>query len=207
MKLVKHENLGNQSSELSWLDSWMASKPWENRLMEEITPEMTPFSKKIEHYSCSSGQDSVDVRRNNVTTRISARPLIENQLINRTSSTPSSGSLNDETSASTSSSSASPCLMFSNSLKLEKEEETNMPKPSYMNLTASTKAKRRASRFSSPIVQRNCVEELPFRYRSMAFSNSDTRSCAGSNPSGNLSKDLYPLLSTSRFDGVRSRKQ
>lgn len=205
VKPLKHEKQGKNNSELSWLDRWMAAKPWENRLMEGITPEMTPFSRKSEDNSSSSGQDSVEVRRNNITTRISARPLVENQLAQSTSA-PSSESLYDETSASTSSS-ASPSLMFSNSVKLEKTEETNMRKPSYMNLTESIKAKQRVSKFSSPNMQRYLTEEFPFNNKSMAFSNGDNRSCAGSNPSVNFSKELYPPMSACRFDGVRSRRQ
>ncbi|KAI4331285.1 hypothetical protein MLD38_029484 [Melastoma candidum] len=41
----------------SWLDRWMASKPWQNRLVDE---------------SCCSDPDLVKVRRSSVTTRVSA---------------------------------------------------------------------------------------------------------------------------------------
>lgn len=207
-KSVKHEKLGKSNSDWSWLDRWMAAKPWENRLMEEMTPEMTPFSRKGEDFSySSSGQDSVEVRKNNLTTRISARPPSENHL-SRSSSAPSSESLYDETSRSTSSSSASPTLVFSNSVRVENVKRTSMRKPSYMNLTKATKAKQRACKVSSsPDMQRYMMEELQFHKLSMTFSNGDTRSSAGSNPSGNLSKDLYPPMPRCRYEGVRSRRQ
>lgn len=176
--------------------------------MEEITPEMTPFSRKSEDVSySSSGQDSVQVRKNNLTTRISARPPSENQLT-RSSSAPSSESLYDETSTSTSSTSASPTLVFSNSVKVDNADQISMRKPSYMTLTKSTKAKQKACKVSSsPNTQGYMMDELKFHNMSMTFSNGDTRSCAGSNPSGNLSKDLYPPMSRCRYDGVRSRRQ
>lgn len=207
-KSAEHEKLGKNNLDWSWLDRWMAAKPWENRLMEEMTPEMTPFSRKSEDCSySSSGQDSVEVRRNNLTTRISARPPSENQLT-RSSSAPSSESLYDETSTSTSSTSASPTLVFSNSVKVEKIEQISMRKPSYMNLTKSTKAKQRGCKVSSsPNMQRYMTEELQFHNMLMAFSTGDARSSADSNPSGNLSKDPYPPMSRYRYDGVRSRRQ
>ncbi|XP_062087714.1 protein IQ-DOMAIN 8-like [Humulus lupulus] len=207
---VKHEKLFKNNSDWSWLDRWMAAKPWENRLMEEMTPEMTPFSRKSEDlsYSSSSGQDSVEVRKNNLTTRITARAPSENQL-NRSSSSPSSESHYDETSTSTSSASATPPLVFGNR-KVENMEQISTRKPSYMNFTKSTEAKLRACKISpSPNVQRYMMEELQFHNMSMTFSNGDTRSSAGSiPPSGNLSKDLFPPMSRSRYyDGARTRRQ
>ncbi|KAL5579450.1 hypothetical protein UlMin_011892 [Ulmus minor] len=195
---VKHEKQGKNSSEWSWLDRWMAAKPWDNRLLEEVpslTPERTPFSRKSEDYSSSSssGQDSVDVRRNNITTRISAKPLTENQLT-RSSSSPSSEYPYEECSASTSSSSAlSHTLVFSKSVNVDREEEIDTRKPSYMNLTQSTKAKQRAYNFSSPNIHKYLKDELQFQNKSMALSNGDTRSSAGSYPSMNLCKERIQI--------------
>ncbi|KAM6585319.1 hypothetical protein CsatB_012321 [Cannabis sativa] len=212
-KSVKHEKLVN-NSDCSWLDRWMATKPWENRLMEDMPPEMSPFTRKVEEfsYSSSSGQDSVEVRRNNLTTRITAKPPppSENQL-NHLSSSLSSESHYDETSTSTSSRSATPPLVFRNR-KVGNLEQISTRKPSYMNFTKSTEAKLRACKASSsPNAQRYKMEELQLQFNnmSMAFSNGDTRSSAGSiPPSGSLSKDLFPPMSRSRYyDGVRTRRQ
>ena len=177
----------------------MASKPWENRLMEETAPEMTPFSRKSEGLSySSSGQGSVEVRRNNITSKVSARPVAQNPPT-RSSSSPSFASLYEETSSpSTSSASPSPTLVFSSSFKVGNSEEMiGTHKPSYMNLTASTKAK-----------QRFLMEEFPCFSSPMAMplSSADSRSCAGYNLSVNWSRDLYPPVSTSRCDGARSRR-
>ncbi|KAF4398188.1 hypothetical protein G4B88_019909 [Cannabis sativa] len=212
-KSVKHEKLVN-NSDCSWLDRWMATKPWENRLMEDMPPEMSPFTRKVDEfsYSSSSGQDSVEVRRNNLTTRITAKPPppSENQL-NHLSSSLSSESHYDETSTSTSSRSATPPLVFRNR-KVGNLEQISTRKPSYMNFTKSTEAKLRACKASSsPNAQRYKMEELQLQFNnmSMAFSNGDTRSSAGSiPPSGSLSKDLFPPMSRSRYyDGVRTRRQ
>ncbi|KAF3450587.1 hypothetical protein FNV43_RR06676 [Rhamnella rubrinervis] len=182
LKLDKNVN----SPGWSWLERWMATKPWENRLMEEevnsVPSETISFSRKSHDFSCSSEQDSVKVTRNNVTTRISARPhTVLNQLA-RSSSSPSSESLYDESSASTCSTSASPTLVSSNTLKMEEAEEIYIRKPSYMCLTESTKAK----------------------LKEMQFSIGDTSSSGGSNPSGS---DLNPRTSTGRRDCLRFRRQ
>lgn len=62
-----------------WLESWMAAKPWEDRLMEQShvdSLEATPFRKGEDYLSgvCSRSAEPslVKVQRNNVTTRVSA---------------------------------------------------------------------------------------------------------------------------------------
>lgn len=177
-KLKLDKNVNNPG--WSWLERWMATKPWENRLIEEevssVPSETTPFSRKSQDFSCSSEQDSVKVIRNNITTRISARPhTVLNQLA-RSSSSPSSESLYDGSSASTCSTSASPTL------KMEGSEENYIRKPSFMCLTKSTKAK----------------------LKEMQLSIGDTSSSAGSNP---LGRELNPRTSTGRRDCLRLRRQ
>lgn len=215
---VQQHRLDKNNSGWSWLERWMAAKPWENRLMEEInstapSSEATPFSRKSEDFSYSSEQDSVKVRKNNITTRISARPhnTILNQLARcSSSSSPNSDSFYDESSASASTSTSASLTLVSskNTLKMEGLEEINLRRPSYMNLTQSIKAKQRgACNFSSENMQRFSVEEFQFHYKSMDLSNGDTRSSAGSNPSVNLSKELYPPMSKGRHDCLRYRRQ
>lgn len=159
---------------------------------------MTPFYRKIEDnivgfYSCSSEQDSMKVRRNNLTTKIMAKPPIISQ-ITHSSSSPSSESPYDETSPSTSSSSLSLTPVSGNILMMERAEESYYRKPSYMNLTQSIKAKQKASRFCSP-------------KKWMELSNGDDRSLADSEPSLNLCKDLYPpIIPLGRHDQLKYRR-
>ncbi|KAL5755677.1 hypothetical protein ACOSP7_020079 [Xanthoceras sorbifolium] len=196
-----HHRLDKSSAGWSWLDSWMASKPWENRLLEEIHTDpsemTTPFSRKSEDniagmYSCSE-HDLVKVRRNNVTTKVvAAKPPIVCQMT-RSSSSPSSESFPyDETSPSTSTSSASLTPASGNILMMERAEDSYYRKPSYMSLTESIKAKQKASRFSHKNL--------------MAVSSGDTRSCAGSEPSFNLCKDLYPPIPLGRHDWSKTQQ-
>ncbi|KAK2653204.1 hypothetical protein Ddye_013060 [Dipteronia dyeriana] len=190
---LKHHRLGKSSPGWSWLDNWM---------LEEIHTDpsemMTPFSRKSEDniagmYSYSEQLDSVKVRRNNVTTRVLAKPPTTVGQITRSSSSPSSESPYDETSPSTSSSSASLTPMSGNILMMERAEESYYRKPpSYMNLTESTKAKQKASRFSHKNL--------------MSLSNGDNRSCADSDPSFNLCKDLYPPIPLYQHDWSKARR-
>ncbi|KAK9282044.1 hypothetical protein L1049_004956 [Liquidambar formosana] len=207
---LKHHKLDKNSSGWSWLERWMAAKPWENRLMEEIhsnPSEMTPFSKKSEDYfggltSSSSEHDVVTVRRNNVTTRISAKPPTLGQ-ITCLSSNPGSESLYDDSSARSSSVSASPSPVSRNTLLMERRLESNASKPSYMNLTESIKAKLRPCKYN---IQRHLMEDSRFHQKSMALSSGDTRSGgAGSDPcsSDHLSKDLYPPIQFDQYEWVK----
>ncbi|VVA24033.1 PREDICTED: IQ-DOMAIN [Prunus dulcis] len=199
-KAVRHQKVDDNNSGWSWLEKWMAAKPWENRLMEEIQSvpsAVTPCSRKsgdgiVGFYPYSSEQNSVKVRRNNVSTRVSARPPTANP-ITRSSSAPSSDFLQDESSASTSCTSASPTLVFSNNLKVENGDETNLCKPSYMSLTKSTKAKQRTSNCFD--MQRFSMEEYHYHNKSMGLSKGDTRSNCGS--------DLYPPISVGRVQRGR----
>lgn len=181
LKLDKNVN----SPGWSWLDRWMATKPWEDRLIGEennsVPSDTTPFSRKSQDFSCSSEQDSVKVTRNNITTRISARPHTLNQAA-RSFSSPSSESLYDESSESTCSTSASPTFVSSNNLKVDGAKEVHICKPSYMCLTESTKAK----------------------LMEIQLSNEDTSSSSGSNPS---SKELNPRTSVGRHNTLRFSKK
>lgn len=192
---IKDQRMDNSSPGWSWLERWMAAKPWENRLMDEIQNDSseTSFSRKSEDniasiYSYSSINDSVKVRKNNVSTRIHAKPPVVNQ-ITRSSSAPSSESLYDESSECTPSSTVSPIPLSSNTFMLDKVEERYNRNPSYMNLTESTKAKQKVDRhFSAHNMRRHTVENQ-FHMLSMPLSDGDAKSSAGSNPSFNFCRD------------------
>ncbi|KAM7507511.1 hypothetical protein LguiA_017964 [Lonicera macranthoides] len=148
---LKNKEFDKNSWGWSWLERWMAAKPWENRLMEQsqndtsdttlLLPSKTRVDSLTEkNRSKSSELCSVKVRRNNVTTRISAKPPPLGQ-VTRSSSSPSSEFRYDESSPSSSfCTSATP---VSTILASDKTGESNISRPSYMSLTQSTKAKRR----------------------------------------------------------------
>lgn len=69
-----------------------------------------------------------------------------------------------------------------------------MSKPSYMNLTESTKAKQKASNVVYHRGQRQqSMDEFQFMKKSAIFSNGDSKSTAGSgsDPSINFSRPFY----------------
>jgi hypothetical protein len=187
----------------------MAVKPWESRLMTDPS-ELTPLSRKSDDQilsfpSHSSDYDSVKVRRDNVKSRTSPRPLSVGQ-ISCSSSAPSSESLYDESRASTSSTSTSPTQASSNTLLMETIGESNLHTPSYLNLTQSTRAKQRACRFFPQSLQRPLMEDFLCHKKPMVFSNADPRSIACSNPSVDWNKDLYPPVALVRHNRVIYRQ-
>ncbi|KAF8401019.1 hypothetical protein HHK36_014322 [Tetracentron sinense] len=104
---LKHHELDKNSWGWSWLERWMAAKPWENRLMEQalVDPsEITPSSKNYKDDPSSRYLEPspVQVTKNNVTTRISAKPPIIGN-VTRSPSGPSSECLYDGSSGSSSS--------------------------------------------------------------------------------------------------------
>ncbi|TYI48150.1 hypothetical protein E1A91_D13G226300v1 [Gossypium mustelinum] len=113
---TKYQEFDENSWGWSWLERWMAARPWETRLME---PSQAPPSKH-----CLEGKNArssspcfVEVGKNNISTRISAKPPCIG------SSTPVSG---NTTLSST-----------------DRTEQSGNSRPDYMNLTESTKAKQR----------------------------------------------------------------
>ncbi|KAF8406874.1 hypothetical protein HHK36_005995 [Tetracentron sinense] len=109
---LKHHELDKDSWGWSWLERWMAAKPWESRLMEkanfDLSEMTTPQStKKCEDYFAQTHSkifepSSVKIIKNNVTTKISAKPP-QNWQNTYSSSGPSSECLYGESSASSSS--------------------------------------------------------------------------------------------------------
>ncbi|KAM7254421.1 hypothetical protein ACFE04_003801 [Oxalis oulophora] len=181
-KLDKSNNVS-----LEWVERWMAAKPWESRLVaEECSTDPSeisaPYSRKSDnhissYYSKTSEHESVNVRRNNVTTKISARPPCS-------STGPSTNSPYDDRSTSNSSTSLSPIPKSTSNLVSECLEMCDQ-KPTYMNLTRSTKNKLRAYQHSSNLQSH--------------------RNSSSSNPSSaKLCKDLYPPVPLGRRDMNRN---
>ncbi|RDX90483.1 IQ domain-containing protein IQM1, partial [Mucuna pruriens] len=184
---LKHRSLDSKSSGWSMLDRWMAAKPWESRSMEDMyldSSNMTPVTSKSDHLVLN---DSVKPRRNGVTTRISTKSLTTSQ------STPSSSAISsecmyDDSPLSTSSTSGSPSGLPSgpsnNNVMVEATEESSVCKPSYMSLTASTKAKLKPYRCFSQNSKRIFMDDC-------VSLSGVTRSSSGSYPSANMWKNLY----------------
>ncbi|TYI31542.1 hypothetical protein ES332_A05G457900v1 [Gossypium tomentosum] len=213
-----HQRLDRNSPDWNWLDRWMATKPWETRAMEEGTEPaekvmmMNTISRKSEDnnfsfHSSSYEHEPLKVKRNNVTTRILARPPTSMQTSGSLSA-PSSESVYDETSTSTSS--ASPTTLSSNTPVAGTLEDNHAQKPSYMNPTESIKAKQKNTfRFSPDNVRRRHVVDDDLQYfhkKLMTLScEDDTRSSADSyNPSLYFSRELYgPRQMGGRQDSPR----
>lgn len=174
----------------SLLERWIQAKPWESRLMREInldSPDMTPLSKKSGNVELSFNKYQqnglVKARRNGVTTRISTKSLTNNSQSTPSSSAISSDCMYDDSPASTSCSSDSPSQPH--------KEERKISKPSYTKLTASTKAKVKASRHSSQNLRRLFLDDCLSHNTRTDFLSADTRSISGSYSSANIWKDFY----------------
>ncbi|KAF9613069.1 hypothetical protein IFM89_005517, partial [Coptis chinensis] len=194
----KHHELDKSSWGWSWLERWMAAKPWENRLMEQAhveSSETTP-SKKCDDYLRFSEPSSVKVRKNNVTKRISAKPPVT-----YSSSGPSSECLYGGSSTSSSSLSTTPVSGKTMT------KEINNSKPNYMNLTVSVKAKRRTCNYTPQKSQSQSLDGFQFHKRSETFSNGDNKSNAGSDFSSvNYSKQIL-LPSRLHKNSMRDRNE
>lgn len=180
----------------------MSAKPWESRLMEqsnadpsEITPPPKNFADPFvgigKHSKSSEPPCSVKVRKNNVTTRISAKPPHMGQVTTRSSSSPSSEFRYDDSPGSSSLCTSTTPVSGNTGLASDRTDDSSNFRPSYMNLTESTKAKQKAASYQSHRIQRQSMDEFQFLKRSGAFSNGDSKSSAGSEPSSvNFSKPL-----------------
>ncbi|KAH9616033.1 hypothetical protein KSS87_015943 [Heliosperma pusillum] len=164
----------------SWLDRWVASKPWESKLMEEVRNEL-PFSSPL--------------------SKISSRHNKFVGLTSQTCSEPNSRFLIEEASTSTSSVSASKTPASSNS---DKTDEVGS-KPRYMSITASNQAKQLSNRFSLHGSKRRPFQEIQnlqfslgkTRFSGDARSSVDSLSVPCSAP---ICEDLYPPFQVDRFE-------
>lgn len=182
----------------------MAAKPWETRLMEQSRTdslEVTPPSKScttetvVSKHSKGCEPSLVKVRKNNVSTRISAKPPSSGQA--RSCSSPSSDFWYDESSASSSICTSTTPVSGNAFSSMERSENCSYSRPSYMNLTESTKAKQRTNGQVSHRVQRQSMDEFQFLQKSAAFSNGDSKSSAGSDSSVNPFK---PMMLPTKLD-------
>lgn len=170
----------------SWLERWMAARPWENRLMEQsqVDPSKTPTPSSKNHNdfsgicSKSSEASSVNIRKNNVTTRISAKPPNGFVVSTHSSSTPSSEFRYDESTTVSSSVGTSTPISGNTILASEKTEGSNNSRPNYMNLTESIKAKQKSC--NAHRLQRQSMDD--FQFHKKASISVDSKSSVGSDP-------------------------
>ncbi|KAL4369354.1 hypothetical protein GQ457_05G024900 [Hibiscus cannabinus] len=107
---AKHQRL-----DWNWLDRWMAIKPWGvEEIMMRNTNSRKSGDNSFSFHSGSFEHEPLKVKKNNVTTRILARPPASVVQTSGSLSAPSSESVYDERSTSTSSVSVSPTTLSSN---------------------------------------------------------------------------------------------
>nr|GEU30674.1 protein IQ-DOMAIN 1 [Tanacetum cinerariifolium] len=200
---LKNQQFDKSTWGWSWLERWMSAKPWENRLMEQgqNDPLETPPPPSKNHADTHkimsaklSEPEMVKVKRNNMTTRISAKPPQIAAQRTRSSSSPSSEYRYDGSSGS-----SSLCTASMTPISMERTEESsnhNNRKPSYMSLTESTKAKQRNP---SPRIYRQSMDDFHFLRNSGVLCNVDPNS-------GNCSEPSSVNLSMSRPFPTRMEK-
>ncbi|CAA2965423.1 IQ-DOMAIN 1-like [Olea europaea subsp. europaea] len=198
-KMATPRKMDKNGSRQDWLDRWMATKPWETRLMEELnndSSETTPISKKyedraVESLSNMSGHDSVRIRCNNISTKKASRVPISCQI---------TCSPSDQ------------CAEFpygesSTSYSSTTTSEGQGTNPSYMSLTKSIKAKQKPHAYLSNAhnMLRRSSEDLQYRRKPSPLSRGVTRRSADTDLySVDLCQDLYTMR-MGQYDGVRSR--
>ncbi|KAM7256022.1 hypothetical protein ACFE04_011763 [Oxalis oulophora] len=190
-----HQVFDKNSSGWSWLERWMSAKPWETRLMEQSCPETTPLLKANADKDNRIGPDtksseppsSVKVRKNNISTRISAKPPQHHGLVTRWSSSPSSEFCNDESWATSSICTSTTPVSGNTVMASDKTEESgNSNKPNYMSLTESTKTKQRSNR----VQRQQSMDQFQFLNKSGIFPNAENLKSI-SDRSVDMSRPLY----------------
>ncbi|XP_072995739.1 protein IQ-DOMAIN 6-like isoform X2 [Typha latifolia] len=192
----KHHDIQASNLNSSWLERWMATKPWENRLMEQSQTDESPdthYAKSCEDLHETSSKHSyvgsVKVRRNNVTTRVSAKPPL---VLNRNRcgiQSPSSSEFQyDETSPSSPSVCTSTPLSGSTLLALERTADGCHNGPNYMNLTKSVKARQKAA------IQRQASGDMQYYKKSSAAGSNHLVSSKRSNAVSLKGKSLTRSL-------------
>ncbi|XP_038986329.1 protein IQ-DOMAIN 1-like isoform X2 [Phoenix dactylifera] len=196
---LKHHDFDKNNGNWSWLERWMAAKPWENRLMEQQARtdcSEVQSSKTCKDSYCIGSRYSepgmVQIKKNHVTTRISAKPqpMLNNHHRCRALSTssPSAELHYDESSASSSSICTSTPLSGMTLLTSERTEDSKRSKPNYMNPTESVRAKQKACNTHRTTMQSLSSGEVPHHRKTS--SNIDSKSCIDSDSSVFSSKLL-----------------
>ncbi|KAL2462560.1 IQ-domain 8 [Forsythia ovata] len=199
-KMATPKKADKNSSRHDWLDQWVATKPWETRVMEELhndSSDTTPISTKYEDrvvgsLSSSSDLDSLRTRRNNISMKKSSKVPLSCQMTSSSSDQYSEFPY-DESTTSNSSTTTS---------------EGHGTNPSYMSLTESIKAKQKPHAYLSNAhnMQRRSSEVLQYRRKPSPLSRGVTRRSADNDLySVDLCRNLYPTMRMGYYDGVKSQ--
>ncbi|KAG0502418.1 hypothetical protein HPP92_002490 [Vanilla planifolia] len=176
---MKGHELDKSNGNWSWLERWMAAKPWESRFMEQqaLTEPSEAVSLKqsedlhsaLSRFSDTSSKmseaSSIKIRKNNVTKRISMKPpptTNSNHRRTRSSSSPNSEFHYEESSPSSSSLCTLTPISTTNILASRKTEYSSGCRPSYMNLTESIKAKHMNSSNQGSLLWKKSLGERAF---------------------------------------------
>ncbi|XP_020098748.1 protein IQ-DOMAIN 1-like [Ananas comosus] len=192
---LKHHETDKNNRNYSWLDRWMATKPWENRLLEQSQIESpdTHYSKCFEEIQEPGSQVSnfslVKVKRSNISTRVSAKPppLLRNNRYGAQSAS-SSDFQYEESSPSSPSICTSTPISGNNLLASERTEEAGHNRPSYMSLTKSVKARQGVCAGKGNTIQRHESRDLQYHKKLPFSSTIDSKSISESDPSVSLKK-------------------
>ncbi|CAD5319546.1 unnamed protein product [Arabidopsis thaliana] len=185
---LKSQEFDKNSWGWSWLERWMAARPWETRLMDTVDTAATPPPLPHKHLKSPETADVVQVRRNNVTTRVSAKPPPH-----MLSSSPGY-EFNESSGSSSICTSTTPVSGKTGLVSDNSSSQAKKHKPSYMSLTESTKAKRRTNRGL-----RQSVDEFQFMKNSGMFTG-ELKTSPSSDPFVSFSK---PLGVPTRFEKPR----
>ncbi|KAG6489424.1 hypothetical protein ZIOFF_050693 [Zingiber officinale] len=201
---LKHRGLDKSAGNWNWLERWMAAKPWENRLMDRKIPnDLSEIQSKEEGCGVClaySESNSVKVYKNNISTRVSARPPnVPSSHCCRTryASSPSTEFCYNESSASSSSFCMSTPISSITLLASERAEDDDRSRPNYMNSTESIMAKRKALS-----AVRSTLQGLSFgdvRSHRKTLSSTDVKVADRFDPSISRSKAGNPLPSKERI--------
>ncbi|XP_072983132.1 protein IQ-DOMAIN 6-like isoform X2 [Typha latifolia] len=167
---IKHHHSNKNNGNWSWLERWMTTRPWENRLMEKharVDSAKFQSSKSNEDSKIFRAKyledDLVKIRKNNITTRISAKaPVMLNNNSCKAHHASSSTELPlDESYASSSFFTSTP-ISGTAVVESERTKDSNKSSPNYMILTESIKAKQKSCSVQRMMVQRPLPGEVNF---------------------------------------------
>nr|GMD38703.1 protein IQ-DOMAIN 1-like [Ipomoea batatas] len=185
-KRVTPNMVDKSHGDFNWLDRWVATKPWESRSVVDTDSSGSAVESSLN----PSRHNSVKIRRNNISTRISAKPPVSCQLTGALSDQ-CPGYLYDDSTTSHSSMSSNETNAYSTS-----EEGRRNSKPSYMSLTQSIKAKNKQQRtHNSPSksIQRHSTDDFQLCRKSSPHSSRGLTRRSADNVKS-LCKDLYPPM-------------
>lgn len=167
-RFIRSHESNRCNHNLNYLEGWMATKPWETRLVEQNDTD-SQFAKNCEDLNLAvSNASSVKIRRNNVTTRVAAKPP-------SVLSASSSDLVCEESSPSTSS--VTPVSATTTILASEARSDSgHIGGPNYMSLTKSAKARLHGCSSHRGSFQRQRSGDMS----RVALSSIDTQSNAGS---------------------------